>query len=208
MLLFRESLPSLSGSLRLFHAAANAPSVDVYSNGSLISENLSFGMMTDYMDFPVGNYEIQVYNSGTYDNPLYSETIEIIPNEIVTLNLILLESTLSIFSLKDASSSSSTGPLSFLRFINLSPNAPLLTLSLPNDEKLFNSVEYLETTGYYTLSPGIYNFLLTASEASFAEKFINDLNLRSSSFHTIYVIGLIDKLQPPFGYYFANDGKY
>lgn len=200
-------MPSLNGTFRFFHAAANAPSVDIYSNGNLISENLAFGMMTNYMDFPAGNYEIQIYKSGTYDTPLYSENIEVVPNEIVTLSLILSESTLSIFRLKDASSSASSGPLSFLRFINLSPNAPLLTLSLPNEEQLFNSVEYLETTGYYTLSPGIYNFLLSASEASFAERFINNLNLRPSAFHTIYVIGLINKLQPPFGYYFANDGK-
>ena len=66
--------------------------------------------------------------------PIYTQTIEVIPNEISTLNFVLLESTLSIFTLKDASSSASSGPLSFLRFINLSPNAPLLTLSLPNEE--------------------------------------------------------------------------
>ena len=207
LVLFRESLPKLNGSFRLFHAAANAPSIDVYSNGNLISENLSFSMMTDYMTFPAGNYEIQAFTSGTYDTPIYTQTIEVIPNEISTLNFVLLESTLSIFTLKDASSSASSGPLSFLRFINLSPNAPLLTLSLPNEEKLFNSVEYLETTGYYTLSPGLYNFLLTASESSFPEKFINDLNLKPSSFHTIYIIGLIDNLQPPLGYYFSVDGK-
>ena len=44
LVLFRESLPKLNGSFRLFHAAANAPSIDVYSNGNLISENLSFSI--------------------------------------------------------------------------------------------------------------------------------------------------------------------
>ena len=78
-MLFRESLPKLNGSFRLFHAAANAPSIDVYSNGNLISENLSFSMMTDYMTFPAGNYEVQVFPSGTYDTLIYTQTIEIIP---------------------------------------------------------------------------------------------------------------------------------
>lgn len=203
---FRNSLPTLEGSFRFFHAAAGANAVDIYSNGFIIEKNVAFGTMTNYDKVPVGNYNIQVYKAGTYDNPLLEESIEVAPNEILTLNIVLLESTLSIFKLKDGSTSEDTSSLSFLRFMNLSPNAPLLSLSLPNDITLFNSVEYLETTGYYTLSPGIYNFVVSSPSAEFLAKFINDITLSPGTFHTIYIIGLVDNQKPQLGSYIAIDG--
>ena len=76
--------------------------------------------------------------------------MEIVPNTTTTICLVLLESTLQLLTLKDGSPAIPSNE-SYLRFINLSPDAPLLTLSLPNGDTLFNSVEYLETTGYYPL---------------------------------------------------------
>lgn len=203
---FRESLPTLEGAFRFFHAAAGAGAVDIYSNGFIVARNIAFGTMTNYDKIPVGNYNIQVYKTGTYDNPLLEENVEVVPNEILTLNLVLLESTLSIFKIKDGSTSEDTSSLSFLRFMNLSPNAPLLSLSLPNDITLFNNVEYLETTGYYTLSPGLYNFVLSSSSAEFLSKFVKNITLSPGTFHTIYIIGLIDSKRTQLGSYVVIDG--
>lgn len=205
-MLFRNSLPTLEGAFRFFHAAANSGAIDIYSNGFILAKNISFGTMTDYNKVPVGTYNIQIYKAGTYDAPLFEENIEVTPNEILTLSVIILESTLTILKLKDGSTTADTSSLSFLRYINLSPNAPLLSLSLPNDITLFNKVEYLETTGYYTLSPGIYNFVVSSPSAEFLAKFINDITLSPGTFYTIYIIGLVDNQKPQLGSYIAIDG--
>ncbi|MGG7176641.1 DUF4397 domain-containing protein [Clostridium paraputrificum] len=199
-----DSLPRLKGTVRMLHAAAGAPNVDIYSNGNPIAMNLAFGKATDYKDFSPGKNKIQIYTAGTYDNPIYSEDIEIMPNDIVTISIALLESDISLFTLKDGTSTGNPQQ-SFLRFINLSTNAPLLTLSLPNGDTLFNGVEYLETTGYYNLSPGIYDFLLTATGASALRFFIKQINLRPGSFHTLYIIGLLNNT-PRLGSLFLKDG--
>lgn len=204
MFLFRDSLPNVKGKIRLLHAAAGAKTVDIYEDGKLLTTNLDFAEITPYTEISPGKHEFKVYESGTSTNPLFTDTYEIIPNEILTLSIVLLESTLTLFALKD-NPPMSTQNLAFLRFINFSPNGPLLSLSLPNTgDTFFNGVEYLETTGFYPLSPGLYNFEMTAtSDASF-RKFINNIQLEGNSDHTIFVIGLVDD-KPELGYLITDD---
>lgn len=205
MFLFRDALPNLQGKARFFHAAAGAEAVDIYSDGSHLATNLDFGEVTPYKDIKPGKHKIEIFKASTKSTPLYTDTIEIIPNEIVTLSAVLLESTLTLFTLKD-NPPKNVNELTFLRFINFSPDAPLLSLSLPDSEDtLFNGVEYLETTGFYPLSGGLYNFLVTATTDSSYRKFINSVQLNPNSSHTIFVIGLAAG-SPELGYVLTEDG--
>ena len=101
MFLFRDALPNLQGKARFFHAAAGAKAVDIYSDGSPLATNLDFGEVTPYKDITPGKHKIEIFRASTKSTPLYTDTIEIIPNEIVTLSVVLLESTLTLFTLKD-----------------------------------------------------------------------------------------------------------
>ena len=92
----------------------------------------------------------------------------------------------------------------FLRFMNLSPNSPLLSLSLPNNTELFNSVEYLETTGYYMISSGIYNLQVTIASDESVKKYINNISFDNGNFYTIYIIGLFNDT-PKLGYLLTVD---
>lgn len=204
MLLFRDSLPNLQGKIRIFHAAAGANAVDIYSDGSPIVTNLDFGKITPYKNLAPGKHKIEIFKAGKSDTPIYTDNLDIIPNEIVTLSAVLLESTLTLFVLKD-NPPRNVKELAFLRFINFSPTAPLLSLSLPdNEDTLFNGVEYLETTGFYPLSGGKYNFLITATNDTSFRKFINNIQLDPGTSHTIFVIGLVDD-KPELGYVFTKD---
>ena len=145
-MLFRQNLPNLQSKIRLIHAVPSAPSVDVYLSGMLIGKDLAFSDITCYENISPGNYELQLYKSGTYDKPLISCNINL------TISVVTLGGALDIFTLNDANIKEKVQIGNcFLRFIHLSPNSPLISLSLSNDEILFNNVEYLETTGYYPL---------------------------------------------------------
>lgn len=204
LFLFRESLPNLNCHIRFFHAAPGAPEIDVYIDGTRVARNLAFSKMTSYSDFYPGEHEVKIFTRGATDNALYRETVTLMPNSTQTLSAILLESTLSLFALKDATSMGES-ELSFVRFINFSPDSPLLSLGLPNGDTLFNGVEYIETTGYYPISAGIYDFLLTATGAPAFRKFLRRILLEPGKFHTIYVIGLFDG-NPSLGSFIISDG--
>ncbi len=155
------------------------------------------------MQISPGEYEFQLYPTGTYDKPLLSQNIQLISNSNYTVSIVTLANNLFLFRLKDDNVPSSKSQ-SLLRFINLSSNAPLLSLALPNGVTLFNEAEYLETTGYYQLSPGIYNFEILLGSSQITTKYINNITLDGGKFYTIYIIGLFND-KPPLGYLFVDD---
>ena len=200
---FSKSLPRVETSVRILHAVPNAPNVDVYLNGSLLTSNLSFGKISKYSVFSPGEYEFQLFPTGTYDKPLLSQTVQLIANANYTVSIVTLSNDLYLFRLKDSNIPATKSQAS-LRFINLSSNAPLLSLALPNGVTLFNQAEYLETTGYYPLSAGIYNFEVLLGSSQVTTKFIKNITLDVSRFYTIYIIGLFND-KPPIGYLFVDD---
>lgn len=203
--MFNEFLPKIKGTIRLLHAATEIGAIDIYSNGNKIATNVKFSNITKYADVAPGNNEIQIYKAGTYDKPVYTETVDVGPNTVSTICIVLLESTVQLLTLKDGSPTEQVND-SYLRFINLSPDSPLLSLSLPNGNTLFNGVEYLETTGYYPLSPGIYDFRIEATGAVALNKLIKNISLDGGFFHTLFIIGLFDG-KPQVGSLFTKDGE-
>ena len=200
---FSKSLPQIEPSVRILHAVPNAPNVDVYLNGSLITSNLAFGKISEYSQLLSGEYEFQLFKAGTYVKPLLSQNIQLIANANYTVSIVTLSNNLYLFRLKDDNVPINKSK-SFLRFINLSSNAPLLSLALPNSVTLFNEVEYLESTGYYQLSPGIYNFKVLLGSSQITTKYIKNITLDGGNFYTIYIIGLFND-KPPIGYLFVYD---
>lgn len=206
MFLLRETLPNLDCHVRFFHAAAsnNAPAVNIIIDGKTVATDIPFSGLTKYLSLSSGDHEITIFDVANNKQPLYSETVTILPISIQTYSAVLLESNLTLFRLRDGTSVEKSD-LSFVRFINLSPNAPLLSLSLPNQETLFNGVEYLETTGYYPLSPGIYNFLVSATNDAQYKKFMKNTSIKPGQLYTIYIIGIFDG-NPRLGSYITEDG--
>ncbi|MCE9656364.1 DUF4397 domain-containing protein [Clostridium celatum] len=200
---FLSSLPRVNSNIRILHAVAKAPNIDLYVNGSLIVSNLAFGKISNYTLLTPGEYEFQIYKAGTYDTPILTQNVDLVPNANYTISIVTLSNNLFLFKLKD-DNVPVIKTLAFLRFINLSPNAPLLSLSLPNGTVLFNGAEYLETTGYYQVSSGIYNFEVLLGSSEVTAKYIKNLTLDGNKFYTIYIIGLFND-KPPLGYLFVED---
>ena len=204
-MLFRNNLPNLQSKIRFLHAVPSAPNVDIYLSGMLMGRDLAFSDITCYENIAPGNYEVQLYKSGSYDKPLITRNIDILPNSSSTVNVVTLGGGISIFTLNDANVEGNITNC-LLRFIHLSPNAPLVSLSLSNDAIIFGNVEYLETTGYYPLSPAIYDFRVSFSSLSGLYKYINDKKLENGRFYTIYIIGLLNR-NPKLGYLLVEDGR-
>ena len=200
---FSRSLPRIEPSVRILHAVPNAPNVDVYVNGNLIANNLEKKKISEYSTLSPSEYEFQLFPSGTYDKPLLSQNVQLIANANYTVSIVTLANNLYLFRLKD-DNVPFTKSQALLRFINLSSNSPLLSLALPNGIALFNEAEYLETTGYYQLSSGIYNFEVLLGSSEISTKYIKNITLNGGKFYTIYIIGLF-KDKPPLGYLLVED---
>ena len=203
MFLFRDSLPKIKGYVRFIHNVPDAPNIDIYFNDKIIFTGLSFGNVTHYIPVPPETYSVKLVKSGSQDKPYITEPLQVLPDSISTINITFEDNKIAFFSVDD--SHTMYNPfLSYVRFINLAPTAPLLSLRLPDDRVLFNETSYLETNNYYPTSPGVYNFIVSTSDGNFS-KYISDIHLTPNLYITIYMIGWYDKT-PPLGYILVKDG--
>ena len=53
--------------LKVFHGVTDAPAVDIYANGGLLVENLSYSEYAGYLQVPVGDYTIDVTAHGSQE---------------------------------------------------------------------------------------------------------------------------------------------
>lgn len=197
-----NNFPRLSTSVRFLHACPDSGPVNIYSDGKFIG-SFRFGVNTNYFTLPPKTYELEFFRFTDNTKPIATYKFEGIPNEFSTLSLTCNNGNFFILNLKDAK-----GPkrpeFSYIRFINLSPNSPLLDLNLSNNRPIFKNVEYLEETRYYPLSPGLYNFNVSFSSFGKFRKVLPRLNLLPEQQYTIYIIGLING-KPDIGYLFLKD---
>lgn len=204
-MLFRQNLPNLQGKIRFIHAIPSAPAVDIYLDEVEIARNIAFADITCYENISPGRYEVKIYKSGSKDNPIATTEIDVLPKSALTANIVKFNNSIDVFTLDDANiKDANYENRSFLRFVNLSSNAPLMSLLLPNNIMLFQDAEYAERTGYYPLSPAIYDFKITFSSISGLTKYIREEALEGGKSYTIYILGLLNKT-PKLGYLIVED---
>lgn len=203
MFLFRDSLPKIKGYIRFLHSVPDASDIDIYLNDKIIFTGLSFGNITHYIPVTAETYSVKLYKSGSKDTLYITESLQVLPDSISTVNITLEDKKIAFFSVDD-SHTMHNPTLSYIRFINLAPTAPLLSLRLPDNRVLFNETSYLETNNYYPTSAGVYDFIVSTSDGNF-NKYISNINLTPNLYITIYIIGLYDDT-PSLGYILVKDG--
>lgn len=199
-----NNLPKLNSHVRFIHGCPDLGPINIYSEGKLLVGNLNFGGNTEYILLPSKEYEVEIFRSSDNTKPIATYKFEAIPNEFSTISLTCNNGTLFVLNLKDDSSEKDP-KFSYIRFINISPNAPLLSLNLSNNRPIFSNVEFLEETRYYPLSPGLYNFNISFSSFTKARKRLPRINLLPGEKYTMYIIGLLNG-KPEVGYILLKDG--
>ncbi|MBP3928065.1 MAG: DUF4397 domain-containing protein [Peptostreptococcaceae bacterium] len=185
-----------NASIRVFHAIPGAPAVDVYSNGTLLFENISYKEFTPYIVVPKGRYYIKVYATGTTTQPLIEEELQ-----VQGANMITVAATGSVNDLDDlelvpyveANPNSLTSGKSKVRAIHLSPDAPDVDV-LNNGNVLFGDLEFRDATNYAQVNPGQYNLGVAPTGTTNVVLPIN-VNLKENKIYTIYVIGELSNLE-------------
>jgi len=202
-MLFRNNLPEVKSKIRFLNASSLNTGIQIYVDENLIVESMNFSDITDYKMISPGIHIIKVYLKENPEKPTLEKMIDVAPNSNYTVSIVDVKEALDNLILKDGTEDK-TKINSHLRFINLSKNAPLMSLSLLNDIVLFDNVEYLETTNYYDLSSAIYNFKITFLDNTIIAKTITNKLLENGKFYTIYVLGLLNG-NPPMGYLMVED---
>lgn len=187
--LYRAEMPKLLSYIRLFNASPDSSAFDIYANDALIGKNLSFKQFTNYLSLPSGDYVIKVFPSGKTTSPILNRTLEIPPNSILTAAVVNKVDNLSLLPVFEPHMSLNP-TMTFMRFVQLSPDAPEVDVSLPNGQKLFKDLEYKDITGYMILPPGNYTLLVKVEDTEKVILTVPKVIIKPNRFYTMYMVGL------------------
>lgn len=182
-----------SSLVRVFHAAPQAPNVDVYVNDKMVFSNLAFGDFTRYVYLDEGEYNVSVYLAGQKDRPVINQMVDVPSQQIFTIAATGNLDNLGLLVIPDKVSKSPSQNYSSVRVIHLSPNAPGVDILVDGDT-LFEDISFGEGTDYVDLNPGTYNVNVVLNTDKSVVLPLK-VTLNPDKIYTIYIIGNPPTLQ-------------
>ena len=182
-----------SSLVRVFHAAPQAPNVDVYVNDQMVFSNLAFGDFTRYVYLDEGEYNVSVYLAGQKDRPVINQMVDVPSQQIFTIAATGNLDNLGLLVIPDKVSKSPSQNYSSVRVIHLSPNAPGVDILVDGDT-LFEDISFGEGTDYVDLNPGTYNVNVVFNTDKSVVLPLK-VTLNPDKIYTIYIIGNPPTLQ-------------
>ncbi|MDK2584387.1 DUF4397 domain-containing protein [Romboutsia sedimentorum] len=181
-----------SSFVRIFHAAPNAPGVDIYVDDSLLFSNIRFQDFTSYVPLEKGEYKVDVYPTNSKEKPVISQMLEIKGGNMFTIAATGNIDDLSLLVIGDYISKETSDDYSTFRAIHLSPEAPAVDV-LVDGETLFKDIKFRQGTSYVDVKPDQYKIKIAlTSNGEVVLPF--KVNLKPNRIYTIYVVGNLDDL--------------
>ena len=182
-----------SSLVRVFHAAPQAPNVDVYVNDQMVFSNLAFGDFTRYVYLDEGEYNVSVYLAGQKDRPVINQMVDVPSQQIFTIAATGNLDNLGLLVIPDKVSKSPSQNYSSVRVIHLSPNALGVDILVDGDT-LFEDISFGEGTDYVDLNPETYNVNVVLNTDKSVVLPLK-VTLNPDKIYTIYIIGNPPTLQ-------------
>lgn len=173
--------------LRVFHAASQAPAVDVYINEKLVFSNLQFTQFSSYVKLKEGEYRIDIFQTGTMVQPIISGSLDLDEGQMLTIAAIGNLDDLSLLVINDNADKKASPKVSSFRVVHLSPNTPAVDI-LVNNKILVENLAFKQNTSYVDIAPGSYNIeaVLNSNKESVL---VFGAVLKTNRIYTIYIVG-------------------
>ncbi|MFB6165122.1 MAG: DUF4397 domain-containing protein [Haloarculaceae archaeon] len=155
--------------VRVLHASADAPPVDVYVDGELAEANLSFGTLTNYTNISAGEHNVTITAANDTNTTLFQETIPV-PAGTYTVAAAGsvqpgAERAFTPLILLDQAHAPEPGN-ALVRLAHLSPDAPTVDVTVEETgDVLFNNVSYGNATAYESVPAGNYTLQIRRATA-------------------------------------------
>lgn len=180
-----------SAMVRVLHGAGDAPAVDIYADGGLIGEGLEFTQITDYLEVPGGEYQIQVVPSGAtleegpvvIDAPLSFDAGTM---TTVAATGSLAEGIVPQVIADDPEPSSDTAQV---RVAHLSFDAPAVDIAPDGGDALIENLAYPDNTGYVALPGGSYDLEIRPAGTTDVAFDIPEISVDDGVSYTVFAVG-------------------
>ena len=155
--------------VRVVHASADAPNVDVWVNGETVLTDVPFTAVSDYLSVPAGEHEIAVSATGETDPVIGPLTLTFGAGTATTVAAYGLVADGSLTATTFSDDNAIAEGQAKLRAIHLSTNAPpQVDIAVQGGDVVVPGLAFPEASGYLTLDAGTYPLEVRAAGDSAA----------------------------------------
>lgn len=178
-------------SITIVNASPNLATYNTYLDGTKVIEGaLPFGGIIPYSTLTAGDHTLK-FTTETDLAALLTKTITVSENKAYSFFIINRKEDMDGLLVSDSPESYSTEK-AFVRFINLSPDAPALNLSLSNGtQNLISNKSYKEISSFMEVDPGTYSFSAKSDAQNEVKASLDNAVLVAGYYYTIMSIGLV-----------------
>jgi hypothetical protein len=183
-------LAPATAEVRVGHLSPDAPNVDVYLDGTVVSTlvNVPFQAVSSYLGVEARTYNVEVYATGTSADAVIDADVTFLPGEAYTIAATGLLADLAPVVLTDDRTPPASG--SHVRFVHASPDAPAVDVLVASGPTLFSATAFRGFAGYSAVANGNYDLEVRLTSDNSLALSVPGVQLDSSTNYTIFAIGL------------------
>ncbi|WP_443937662.1 DUF4397 domain-containing protein [Pedobacter sp. MW01-1-1] len=186
-----EDTTTTLNALRVINASPSTATYNAYVGGTRInSAALPLGGTVSYSQRETNNYTIKFTSASTTES-LYSKTISLAPSSFQSFYLINRPNALDGLFITDDLSIPDANK-AYIRFVNLSPDAPALDLVKKDaTTALIANKAYKVASGFVAVDPGAYSFDAKENSSGTVKVSSSSVTLAAGYHYDIVCLGLV-----------------
>ena len=187
----KEEAPDPNGAyIRFINTSPTLGTFNVFFDDTKVSTGaLPFGGTISYKIYVAGNHTVK-YTTATNASSVLTKQISLTATQIYSAYLIDKDAKLDVLMVLDDASVSSTTK-AFVKFINLSPDAPALNLDVKAGANLIKDKTYKTGSAYIQVDPKTYDLDIKDSATGAVKTTLTGVEMAAGRYYTIISRGLL-----------------
>jgi hypothetical protein len=195
--------------VRILHAIPDGPAVEIFVDGTKKVANLTYGHETAWGAFTGGIHHVQVFTAGVpytttstttatstaTTTALIDTHVSFVAGKYYTIAALGTMSTAHAAVFRAAGPDAVISGTAVVRFVNLSPDAPALDISVMGESysTIFAGTAFEKVTKYAHIAPGTYTLLVRPDGSSQQLLVVPNVTLQAGHLYTIYAMGFVKR---------------
>ena len=181
-----------SARVRVVHASPDAPSVDVWVDGSVAFSDAPFKGITDYAALSPATYNVQVSPTGATEPIVIDADLELAADTDYTVVAVGLLENIEPLVLIDNNDAPAAGK-AHVRFVHASPDAPAVDIAVADGGPiLFSNVPFKGVGDYLPVDAGTYDLEARVAGTDTVALSVPGVTLEEGTVYTIFAMGLVE----------------
>lgn len=177
--------------VRVLHGSGDAPAVDVYAGGERIVEDLAFAAITDYLEVPAGDYQIQVVpaDATLEEGPVVIDatlTFDAGTATTVAATGSLAEGIIPQVVLDEPSASADGTQV---RVVHFAYDAPAVDIAPVGGDPVISGLAYPDSSDYLDLPAGSYELEIRPAGTTDVVTTVGPLELAAGTSYSAFAVG-------------------